>query len=124
MTYLAIRGASTCEEDTKQEVTKVTQALLEKMIEQNSLDLDSIVSVLFTATGDIHSEFPATAARSLKGFSDIPLMCARELDIDGSMPMCIRIMMHVDVAKTKKDIKHIFMGKAKNLRKDLTEESQ
>ena len=65
MTYLAIRGATTCDEDTKEEVAKVTQTLLAEMINRNSLVLDNIVSVLFTATGDIHSEFPATAARSL-----------------------------------------------------------
>lgn len=124
MTYLAIRGATTCDEDTKDEVAKVTQVLLSEMINRNSLELDNIVSVLFTATGDIHSEFPATAARSLDGFSEIPVMCAQELDIVGSMPMCIRIMMHIDANKTRKDIKHVFLGNAKNLRKDLAEDEK
>lgn len=121
MTYLAIRGATTCDEDTKEEVAKVTQELLSEMINRNSLELDNIVSVLFTATCDIHSEFPATAARSLEGFSEIPVMCAQELDIVGSMPMCIRVMMHIDANKTRKEVKHVFLGNAKNLRKDLTE---
>ena len=122
MTYLAIRGATTCEVDTSAEVSKVTQDLLTEIINRNSLDLDNIVSVLFTATSDIHSEFPATAARSLEGFSEIPVMCAQEIDVVGSMPMCIRIMMHIDTNKTRKDIKHVFLGNAKNLRKDLVQD--
>lgn len=124
MTYLAIRGATTCEVDTKEQIAKVTQELLSEIIDRNSLSLENIISVLFTATNDLHSEFPATAARSLEGFSEIPVMCAAELDIVGSMPMCIRIMMHVDVNKTRKDIKHVFLGNAKNLRKDLSEDDK
>ena len=124
MTFLAIRGATTVEEDVKDQVSSATQELLTEIIERNNLSLDSIVSVLFTATPDIHSEFPATAARSLDGFSEIPVMCAQELDITGSMKMCIRIMMHVDIDKTRKDIKHVFLGNAKNLRKDLVQDGQ
>lgn len=124
MTYLAIRGATTCDEDTSGEVSKVTQELLSEIINRNSLELENIVSVLFTATKDIHSEFPATAARSLNGFSEIPVMCAQEIDVTGSMPMCIRIMMHVDATKSRKDIKHVFLGNAKNLRKDLAQDNK
>jgi len=122
MTLLAIRGATTCDHDTKDEITKVTTELLIEVMQRNSLSTDDIISVLFTATPDIHSEFPATVARTLEGFSEVPVMCAQELDIHGSMKNCIRIMMHVDIPKERKEIKHVFMGNAKNLRKDIDQE--
>ncbi|MBP9114759.1 MAG: chorismate mutase [Acidimicrobiia bacterium] len=124
MTFLAIRGATTCAHDTKEEVSRVTQELLTEMIKRNSLMMENIVSVIFTATNDIHSEFPATASRKLEGFSEIPVMCAQELDISGAMPNCIRVMMHVDIDMSRKDIKHVFMGNAQKLRKDLNQDSK
>lgn len=120
MTFLAVRGATTCEEDTKEEITKVSQELVREMMKRNSIASKDIVSILFTATSDLTKEFPATAARSM-GLDDVPLMCAQELDIEGSMPRCIRVMMHIDVPKMKSDIFHVFLGNAKSLRKDIVE---
>jgi len=120
MTFLAVRGATTCEEDTKEEITRATQELVSAILEKNSIPQKQIVSILFTATSDLVSEFPATAARGL-GLDDVPLMCAQELEVTGSMPRCIRLMMHIDTDKQKSDIHHIFLGNAQALRKDLTD---
>jgi chorismate mutase len=114
----ALRGATTVEGDTPEQVTRRTQALLTTMVERNGVDHGDIVSVLFTATGDIHSMFPATAARAI-GFGDVPLMCARELDITGATPLCIRVMMHVETARQK--LHHIYLEGARGLRDDLPE---
>lgn len=120
MTFLAIRGATTCEENSKEEITSATQDLVSEMMKRNGVAQNQIISVLFTATADLTQEFPATAARGL-GLDDVPLMCAQELSIDGSMPRCIRIMMHVEIGKQRSEIQHVFMGRAQSLRKDLTE---
>lgn len=115
----ALRGATTVEEDTAEQVTRRTQVLLEAMLERNDVSHDDIVSVIFTATDDIRSVFPATAARGI-GFGDIPLICARELDISGSQPMCIRVMMHVEMAP-KAQLHHVYLEGARGLRDDLPE---
>jgi chorismate mutase len=91
----AVRGAVTVDEDTREQVIERTQTLLKEVIARNGIDTDDIVSIVFTATDDIHSEFPAAAAR-LMGLGGLPLLCARELDVSSSltMPLCIRVLMH------------------------------
>jgi len=118
MTFLAIRGATTCQHDSKEDITKATQELVTAMMTKNDVAQNQIVSILFTSTADLVSEFPATAARGL-GLDDVPLMCAQELNIAGSMPRCIRAMMHVDIPKSRSDVQHVFLGDATQLRKDL-----
>ena len=91
----AVRGAVTVEQDTREQVVECTQTLLKELVSRNQIDTDDIVSIVFTATDDIHSEFPAAAAR-LMGIDGVPLLCARELEITSSlaMPRCIRVLMH------------------------------
>ena len=91
----AVRGATTVDEDTREQVVERTQTLLKELLGRNQIDPSDIVSVFFTATDDLHAEFPAAAAR-LMGLNGIPLLCARELDVHSalSMPRCIRILMH------------------------------
>ncbi len=120
MTFLAIRGATTCEKNSKKDITSATQDLVTEMMKRNGVAQNQIISILFTATNDLTQEFPATAARGL-GLDDVPLMCAQELSIEGSMPKCIRIMMHVEIGKQRSEIQHVFMGRAQSLRKDLSE---
>ena len=122
MTFLAIRGATTCENDTKEDITTATQDLVTQMMSRNNIAQNQIISILFTATADLTQEFPATAARGL-GLDDIPLMCAQELSIAGSMPRCIRVMMHIESSKQRSEIHHVFMGQAQALRKDLVEDA-
>ncbi len=80
--------------------------------------VDDFISIIFTATSDLHSEFPAYAARQL-GFDDVPLICARELEIDGSMPRVVRMMAHVETDLSRKDITHVYLHGAAALRRDL-----
>jgi len=90
------------------------------MLERNGVDKDQLISVLFTATDDIHSMFPATAAREL-GLGDVPLMCARELDIVGAMPRCIRVMVHLETDRPRSELHHVYLEGARGLRDDLPE---
>lgn len=92
----AVRGAVTIDSDTREAVIEATQTLLRELIERNGIGAHDIVSVVFTATDDIHSEFPAAAAR-LMGLNGIPLLCARELEVHSAlaMPRCIRVLMHL-----------------------------
>jgi chorismate mutase len=114
----ALRGATTVDEDSAAQVSQRTQALLEAIVARNGVEHDDIISVLFTATDDVHSMFPATAARAI-GFGDVPLMCARELDIEGSQPFCIRVLMHVETANEQ--LHHVYLEGARGLRDDLPE---
>ncbi len=93
--------------------------MVTEVMTANGLEVDDFISVLFTATSDLHSEFPAYAARRL-GFSDVPLMCARELEIDGSMPRVVRMMAHVETDLPRADITHVYLHGAAALRRDLS----
>lgn len=89
------------------------------VMEANQLSVDDFISIIFTATSDLTSEFPAYAARQL-GFSDVPLVCARELEIEGSMPRVVRMMAHVDTDLSRSDVTHVYLHGAAHLRRDLT----
>jgi len=115
---LALRGATTVDADTTDQVRARTVTLIDQMMSANGLGHDDIISVIFTATDDIHSMFPALAARE-NGLGDVPLMCARELDIEGSKPLCIRILMHVTTERPRAELHHIYLEGAANLRDDL-----
>ena len=114
----AVRGATTVDEDTAPAITERVVALLDQILERNGLDEDDIISILFTATDDIVSTFPATAARSM-GLGAVPLICARELAIVGSVPRCIRVMLHVTTDRSRHDIHHVYLEGAHGLRDDL-----
>ena len=96
MALRALRGATTVDEDTSEQVLERVMALLEAMLERNGVDHDDLVSIVFTATDDVHSAFPALAARKL-GLGDVPLLCARELDVVDGTPRCIRVLMHLSL---------------------------
>lgn len=117
-TVLALRGAITLERDERDHLLDRVERLLEEMISRNDVAHDDIISMLFTATDDIRSEFPAVAARRM-GFGDVPLICARELDIDGGMPLCIRILMHLRTERTRDQLRHVYLEQARGLRDDL-----
>lgn len=120
MAVRGLRGATTVDADTAEQVNARTQALLTRMLERNDVDKDDVISILFTATEDIHSIFPAAAAREI-GFGDVPLICARELDIVGGASLCIRVLMHITTDKRRGELHHIYLEGAKGLRDDLPE---
>ncbi len=118
----AIRGATTLDEDTIEQLNERVPALVSEMMSANDLTPADLISILFTATSDIGSGFPATAARTL-GLSDTPVMCAREMEITGSLGLCVRVMMHAHSARAKGEIAHIYLHGARTLRPDLVAES-
>jgi chorismate mutase len=117
---LGLRGATTCDDDTKPEIEAKTQALVRAMLERNGIEHDDLVSIVFTATDDLHAEFPATAARAL-GLGDVPLLCARELDIAHGMKRTIRVLMHFYGEQPRGDLHHVYLEGARSLRDDLPE---
>ena len=113
-----IRGAITVKENTTQEIFEATAELLRNIVEANGIKTEDIVSVFLTTTPDLNADFPATAAREM-GWSLVPLLCAREIDVPGSMPRLIRVLMHVNTCKKQDEIKHLYLGEAAVLRPDL-----
>jgi chorismate mutase len=117
---LALRGATTCDDDSKAEIDDRTQELVREMLSRNQIAHDDLVSIIFTATRDLTAEFPATAARAL-GLGDVPLICARELDIAHGMKRTIRVLMHFYGEQARSDLHHVYLGEARQLRDDLPE---
>ena len=115
---LALRGATTLDADDKDHLLERVRTLLERMMADNGIDHDDLISIVFTATPDVHSAFPALAARQL-GLGDVPLICAQELDIEGGMPLCVRVMMHVNSERTRSELHHVYLEAARSLRDDL-----
>lgn len=116
----ALRGATTVDADTAEQVTERVVDLINELFSRNGLAHDDVISILFTATDDIHSIFPATAARKF-GLGDVPLICARELDIEGATPMCVRVLIHLMTERTRAELHHVYLEGARGLRDDLPE---
>jgi chorismate mutase len=114
----ALRGATTVDEDTAEQVTSRTTELLESLLERNGVHHDDLISVLFTATPDVRSMFPATAARSL-GLGTVPLLCATEIDVRGAMPRVLRILVHLHTEHTRDELHHVYLHGTSQLRDDL-----
>ena len=114
----SVRGATVISFDNRKEVLEATTELLTEIIEQNNIDYSDIVNIVFTATDDIRSEFPAVAARGL-GLILIPLLDCQQMKCDNALALCIRVMLTYNTAKQQDSIKHIYLGKAKKLRPDL-----
>ena len=116
----AIRGAIQLDVDEREHVLSATRELVSSVLSANALTKDDVISIVFTATHDVRSEFPAVAAREL-GLGDVPLMCAQELDIVGAMPMVIRLMAHVSTTLPRDQITHVYLRGATALRQDLAQ---
>ena len=114
-----MRGATQLDEDVRDHLLERVAEMVTDVMASNGLEVDDFISIIFTATADLHSEFPAYAARRL-GFVDVPLICARELEIDGSMPRVVRMMAHVETDLPRADITHVYLHGAAALRRDLT----
>ncbi|HUZ43039.1 MAG TPA: chorismate mutase [Acidimicrobiales bacterium] len=110
----AIRGATTLETDSAEEIDSRVRELVGAMLERNSLDADGVISILFTATPDVRSAFPATAARRM-GLDGVPVIGAQELDVDGGMSLCVRVMMHVETELPRERMEHVYLHRAASL---------
>ncbi len=116
----ALRGATTFEVDEVEHISSRVVELLQEMLQRNAVSHDDLISILFTATDDLHSMFPATAARTI-GLGDVPLICARELSVDGATPQCIRVLMHLNTTLDRSELRHVYLEGARGLRDDLPE---
>jgi chorismate mutase len=115
----AVRGATQLETDSREHMLDRVAEMVRDVMVSNELDVDDFISIIFTATSDLQAEFPAYAARQL-GFDDVPLICARELEIERSMPRVVRMMAHVETELSRKDVTHVYLHGAAALRRDLT----
>ena len=115
---IAIRGAITIENDTKEEVFKASKELIEEIIKRNSLNEGDIISIITTCTKDIRSAYPGPGIRDAK--IDVPILSMQELDVDGSLKLCIRYILHVDKCIVPK---HVYLKKAIGLRPDYEEDN-
>ena len=118
----ALRGAITLDADSREEVLDRTAEMLDHLLERNGLVAADVISLLLTATDDITSEFPAAAVRAA-GIADVPMLCARELDIEGpsNIPLCVRVMAHVYTDRPRASLRHAYLRGARQLRSDLPE---
>lgn len=116
----ALRGATTLERDEREHMMERTQELIHALFERNGLVEDDLVSIVFTATDDLHSAYPAEAAR-VAGITHVPLLCARELEIDGGIRRCVRLLVHAYTARGVRDLRHAYLHEARQLRTDLPE---
>jgi chorismate mutase len=116
----AIRGATQVAADDRDEVLAATRELVSTVLERNQLDSADLISILFTATPDLVSEFPALAAREL-GLGDVPLMCATEIAVPHALPRVLRLMAHVDTPKARAEVQHVYLRGAEALRRDIAQ---
>jgi chorismate mutase len=114
----AVRGATQLDVDEREHMLARVTEMVTEVMDANGWDVDDFISIIFTATTDLVSEFPAYAARML-GFTDVPLICTRELEVEGSMPRVVRMMAHVESDLPRADITHVYLHGAAALRRDL-----
>lgn len=118
MTVRAIRAATTVEVDRADAITERTQELLGAVMERNGLREDDVISIIFTATPDLVSVFPAAAARGI-GFGTVPLLCAGEIPVAGATERCVRLLLHVHTERSRDELRHVYLHGAQGLRDDL-----
>ncbi|MBQ3038118.1 MAG: chorismate mutase [Clostridia bacterium] len=114
----AIRGATTVENNTKEEIWEATEEMLKKIAEENSLVQEDMISITFTLTQDLNACYPAVRAREM-GYTDVPLMNMPELNVPGALEKCIRVIILINSDKELKEINHVYLRGAKKLRPDL-----
>lgn len=123
MLVRGVRGATTVESNTREAILDAAGELLTAIVEANQLPHEHVASILFSTTADLNAEFPAVAARNL-GWTDVALECVHEMNVPGSLPMCLRILMHVNTEKSAGEIQHQYLRGARVLRRDLVEQQE
>jgi chorismate mutase len=114
-----IRGATTVDNNTVEDMLQASKELLQMMIDANGIEPEAVACAILTTTSDLNAAFPATAARQL-GWADVPLLCANEIDVPGSLRGCIRILILYNTEKSANEIVHVYIKGASNLRSDLS----
>ena len=118
-----IRGATTVERNTREEVLAATKELLQRMIDANGIQPEAVACAIFTTTPDLDAEFPAVAAREL-GWSEVALLCGHEMNVPGSLPMCLRILVLFNTEKGADEIMHVYIEGARQLKSATSQYSQ
>ena len=121
MKVRGVRGATTSDSNSREDILLAARDLITGIIEANEIVADDVASILFSTTADLNAEFPAVAARNL-GFTNTALECLVEMNVPGSLARCIRVLMHVNSDKQQKEIRHIYLKNAKSLRADLIDD--
>lgn len=119
MMVRGIRGATSVTENTREAILEATAELLEAVVEANDIDREDVASAFFTTTQDLNAEFPAVAARAA-GWTNVPLLCGHEMNVPGSLPRTLRLLMHVNTDRSLSEINHVYLREAVRLRPDLT----
>lgn len=114
-----VRGAITVEINEEAIILRATENLVKKMIQENNIEAENVASVFVSVTDDLTSAFPAKVIRMLEGWAYVPVMCMKEISVPNSLEKCVRIMMHVNTEQSQKEIQHIYLEKAVQLRPDL-----
>jgi chorismate mutase len=117
MRLIALRGATTVQQNDSESILTATEELMHELLGRNALAVEDLVSCIFTLTDDLDAEFPAVAARRM-GLSKVPLLCAREIPVPGALPRVIRVMIHA-YAPVGAEPQHVYLGEARALRLDL-----
>ena len=116
-----IRGAITVSENTRESIISACKELLQKMVEINDVEIDDVASIFFTTTSDLNAEFPAVAARKL-GWSQVALFCGHEMDVPGSLPRCLRVLLLLNTEKGNEEIVHVYLREAQKLREEVSKD--
>jgi chorismate mutase len=116
----ALRGATQLQADDATEMNEAVAELLEELLRRNDLTADDVISVLFTATPDLHVQFPALGARRV-GFGEVPLLCAQEIAVEGALPRVVRVLAHTETARTRSEMRHVYLRGTEVLRRDLAQ---
>ncbi|HUK69681.1 MAG TPA: chorismate mutase [Streptosporangiaceae bacterium] len=120
MVVRAIRGAIQVAANDRESIVDATTELVTEVVARNDLSTADVISVVFTATPDLTAEFPALAARKI-GFHDVPLLCTTEIDVPGALPRVVRLLMHVETARSRSQIQHVYLRGATTLRLDIAQ---
>lgn len=121
MGWCAIRGATSVAKNDEAAILEATRELLDTIRAENEIPIERIVSVIFTVTSDLNAVYPAQAAREI-GWKQTSLICAADMDVPGSLPRCVRVLMHVDIDRPLDEVRHVYLGEARSLRPDWAEE--
>lgn len=119
MTMRGIRGAITVDDNSREKIWQAAQILVTKILSLNELHAEDIGAIIFSTTEDLTAAFPSSAVRQLPALTFIPLFDTREPAVEGSLPLCIRVLILADLDKKQNDIRHVYLDGAKNLRPDL-----
>ena len=118
MAVRAVRGATQVDDNSREAILGGAAEMVQAVLDRNEFSADDLISIVFTATPDLHAEFPAYAARLL-GLTDVPLLCTTEIAVPGAMPRVLRLMAHVETDRPRADIRHVYLRGAAALRTDL-----